>query len=421
MFRYMLYDLKQYLNVKYGIVLEDEVVSHLLWADDLVLLSETPEGLQEHLAGLQNFCGLFQMIVNEKKTKIMHFGNSVDFSFSLNNKVLETVDEYKYLGVIFNPTKTLRGDIFKRTWSYFSEKGNKASFAFLKKFNSLGKLTPDIALKLFDTNTTSILDYASEIWSKTKPIDCVERVQLSFLKLMLGVKGSTCNISVLGETGRYPLYLNHIVKTVKYWIRLVNCKQEDRLVKKAFNVQRTLLAAGYNVWLSKVFNILHDYDLLQYWDNDCNLDDLNNILKQKVYECYDVKWSQELEKYPILTLYKQFKTCHGIEKYLQCIRDSKLRRNISKLRLSSHHLHIETGRHCRPKLPREERLCLICNKGNIEDEIHFLFLCPKYTEERVYFFNNILQEDDSILIDDNLLQSYAPEGPRSGPEGACLD
>ena len=206
-------------------------------------------------------------------------------------------------------------------------------------------LTPDIALKLFDTNTTSILDYASEIWSKTKAIDCLERVQFGFIKHILGVKGSTCNLAILGETGRYPLYLNHIVKTVKYWIRLMKCNHGDRLVKKAFNVQQTLLATGYNVWLGKVFTILHDYDLLQYWNDDCNLDELYNILRQKVYDYYNLIWYQSLDKYPILSLYKQFK-------YLQCIWDYKLRRSISKLRLSSHQLHIETGRHCRPKLER---------------------------------------------------------------------
>ena len=45
-------------------------------------------------------------------------------------------------------------------------------------------------------------------------------------------------------------------------------------------------------------------------------------------------------------------------------------------------LHIETGRYVRPRLPAEERLCKICNSGEIEDEKHFLLKCQKYNFER---------------------------------------
>ena len=52
----MLADLKTYLHIEHGIVLDDEVLTHILWADDLVLMSSTAEGLQQQLNGLFNFC-----------------------------------------------------------------------------------------------------------------------------------------------------------------------------------------------------------------------------------------------------------------------------------------------------------------------------------------------------------------------------
>ena len=42
---------------------------------------------------------------------------------------------------------------------------------------------------------------------------------------------------------------------------------------------------------------------------------------------------------------------------------------------SNHDLLIEKGRHSKPKIPREERICNLCNSNEIEDEIHFLFHC----------------------------------------------
>ena len=41
-----------------------------------------------------------------------------------------------------------------------------------------------------------------------------------------------------------------------------------------------------------------------------------------------------------------------------------------KFCISNHNLYIEVGRHCKPKVPREERLCKVCVQNEIEDEIH---------------------------------------------------
>ena len=114
MFRYILSDLKNYLHNEYGVILQDEVIVHLLWADDLVLIGDSPDGLQKQLDGLHRFCSKYQLIVNEMKTKIMLYGKCDNtFNFIFNDKELQTVEEYKYLGVVLNSTKTVRGDIFK--------------------------------------------------------------------------------------------------------------------------------------------------------------------------------------------------------------------------------------------------------------------------------------------------------------------
>ena len=51
-----------------------------------------------------------------------------------------------------------------------------------------------------------------------------------------------------------------------------------------------------------------------------------------------------------------------------------IRRAITKLRISSHRLKIETGRYL--KLEVNKRLCNKCDLNKIEDEIHFLLECP---------------------------------------------
>ena len=57
------------------------------------------------------------------------------------------------------------------------------------------------------------------------------------------------------------------------------------------------------------------------------------------------------------------------------------------MRISTHKLRIETGRY--NKIPREERLCNLCNSNKIEDETHFLLYCPRYSSIRDMFFSKI--------------------------------
>ena len=48
-------DLESYLTTAHGICINDEIIVHLLWADDLILFSDTFYGLQTQLNGLKHF------------------------------------------------------------------------------------------------------------------------------------------------------------------------------------------------------------------------------------------------------------------------------------------------------------------------------------------------------------------------------
>ena len=70
-----------------------------------------------------------------------------------------------------------------------------------------------------------------------------------------------------------------------------------------------------------------------------------------------------------------FKTEPGREDYLREIRNVKIRTQLTKFRLSDHHLMIEKGRH--KGLDKTVRFCPFC-VDKVEDEIHFLIKCPLY-------------------------------------------
>lgn len=77
-----------------------------------------------------------------------------------------------------------------------------------------------------------------------------------------------------------------------------------------------------------------------------------------------------------LRMYKFFKQVFQKEFYLTCVTTTKYRVALTKLRVSSHHLAIETGRYHKPSaLPVEQRLCASC--AQVRDELHLLCHCSR--------------------------------------------
>ena len=58
---------------KLGIKIGTITIRHYLFADDLILASETPSGQQKLIHGLEEFCKQWHMIVNLSKTSVSVF------------------------------------------------------------------------------------------------------------------------------------------------------------------------------------------------------------------------------------------------------------------------------------------------------------------------------------------------------------
>ena len=58
-----------------GAQLNDMFLSILMFADDVLLLSSSANGLRKHLSSLQTFCHKWNLRINTEKTKICIFGN----------------------------------------------------------------------------------------------------------------------------------------------------------------------------------------------------------------------------------------------------------------------------------------------------------------------------------------------------------
>ena len=87
--------------------------------------------------------------------------------------------------------------MFSKNYTYLSEQAKKALYA-IKSYTtpSLGKLHPNLALKLFDSLISPILMYGFEILYNGREQTDFEKIHLSYLKNMLGVRIQTPTLAI---------------------------------------------------------------------------------------------------------------------------------------------------------------------------------------------------------------------------------
>jgi len=105
-----------------------------------------------------------------------------------------------------------------------------------------------------------------------------------------------------------------------------------------------------------------------------------SVVTQRLSDTFVQNWNERLHTSTRANFYKHI-SVFQFQPYLNICNVNKFRVNLSKLRMSSHRLNIETGRWARPTpIPLDQRKCTVCNK--LEDEFHFILECTIYTELR---------------------------------------
>ncbi|KAL2089119.1 hypothetical protein ACEWY4_016018 [Coilia grayii] len=130
-----------------GLKLLDREIKCLLFADDLLLLSPSAEGLQESLNILNEYSQTWALTINMEKSKIIVFQRKHSkinnkYNFTTGPHILEQVKEYCYLGLIISSTGQFDSAIKNLT-----EKARKTYYILRKtllQFNPPVKMWPII-------------------------------------------------------------------------------------------------------------------------------------------------------------------------------------------------------------------------------------------------------------------------------------
>ena len=289
----------------------------LLYADDTIFIAEFPTDLQNALDGMYDYCKLWHLSVNTEKTKVVIFSKGKlrkKPTFEFDNKNLEMVDEYKYLGIIMN----FNGK-FNVAVRNLREQAQKAMFSLINKTHKLN-LPIDLQIELFESTTIQpILLYGCEIWGKNSNSNIVESFHLKYLKNMLKLKKSTPSLMVYGELGKTLLEIKINTRMLSFWSRILN-SNEKKLSHLLYKLIYKLHVNNiyHSEWVLCIKKLLIEIGEPSLWEKQevLNTRHFKALCKTKLKDLYIQNWFTLLKESKCCANYRSFKQSFNLEKYL---------------------------------------------------------------------------------------------------------
>ena len=317
---------------------------------------------------------MWHLKVNVDKTKIIIFSRGKirkHRNFFFGSLPLETVEDYTYLGMVFNFDGTFTKAIQKQI-----QQGTKAMYSLLTKARRLC-LPIDITCDIFEKTVVPVLTYGCEIWGCGNLIP-IEIFYKKFLKIILKLNTRTPSVIVYGEAGKLPISNIVYKRMLSYWIRV----SEDKNSKYS-NIMFNLISKLHNSgayffqWPNKIKTLLDTCHFANLWrdqENYSTKKHLKNAIFKELDNVEEQKWLNEINNSSSCLIYRIFKKNLDFEPYL-----TKLpflhRLNFSKFRCKNNKLPVN-------KYVSVSKICELCNSDDNGDEYHYVFLCDYFSNSR---------------------------------------
>ena len=373
-----------------GVRVGEGVVRCLMFADDVVLLSSTKEGLQRSLDIAGDFSRKWRFKFNfgRDKTAVMVFGGTGrEESWTLTGRVVPIVQSYKYLGVKLVDRRKGKWGEQRRVMLA------KARGAFWKAWGlgvAGGWLSVRAAKGLWVSLVQPILEYGAEV-------DCGHWEEAEVLlrlagRMCLGVGREVPNEVVMGELGLWTVRARREYLMLTYWGK-VSRQGGGTVVGAVYREGRRRLEAGIagrGEWCVRVKGLLGSLGMEERWVKEDVRDEgsWRREVWKLVREKEGLRWREGIARKPSLGLYFSVKK-ELKEEWFLGLSQVWVRRWV-RLRASASCLEVSAGR--RRRVMRDRRVCG-CGEG-VEDEYHFLDMCARWREERRGVWEELMKWDE---------------------------
>ena len=326
-----------------------ESVHSLMLMDDTALLATSRENLLKRYDALVQFCEEYDMVINADKTKLMVINGSKEDrrSFTKGGLTISHTESYVYLGSPFSAKGSVVADIQEHAnlkmkqinkFIIFCSKNQSMPFAYKKT--------------VFEAVLTTKLIYGCESWF-TEDYKSIELQYMRALRALLGVRKQTPNQVVLTECGM--IELKELVRKCQQ--RFINSKLIDPEEP-----------------LSKIYRLCQQ--------NNTNAFRCLQRAKEFVFDAearrkQAMNSSGKTRTVTYRNINPQF-SVHSMYNSTNRYYPDYRRVEVTRFRVGSHRLKVETGRWSRT--PRELRVCSCGTGVAVQDEGHVVFDCD-YTED----------------------------------------
>ena len=378
----------------------------LLYADDIVLISDSPEGMQRQLDALHSFAEDSGLSVNLGKTKVMVFNTTPQWvgrsapTFTYGQDIVEYTDAYTYLGAVFTgPRFTLRRAAETRLTRAYAALGGLERMCSQVQFQE-----PRTKLWLFDTLVASAMLYGAQVWGPS--VDHtgwrrMERPLVSMISHMIRAKASVPHAITRAELAAPPMEIEALTRSVSFIHGLWDTPR-DRYARLALESSRQVAMQGdTSCWYAQMTSWFqrHGFSMDRLPPFQYSLDapslsltrlEITRLIRQDLIQLDTrrtwIEPTQELDTK--MAFYREHLlqlTGDGFvirPSYMDTHLSHGLRCAIGQIRTSSHQLEIETGRF--RDIPAAMRICRLCHTEP-ETELHYICHCTVYYEIRGRF------------------------------------
>ena len=337
----------------------------LMLMDDTVIVATSRHRVTEKLKVLNDFCHSSGMIINSSKTKFMVINGNEEDRQPLKEGALivNNCDAYTYLGLIFTQDGKMTTAVKAQC---------NAKMPHVVKFEAFIKKNSDMPFevkkKVFSAALASAILYGCETWLSPVSIESAAPMYHSCVRSLLGVRKTTASDLCLVEAGLPSL--PERTKTAQHKVIWNLIHEREHMVDDPF-AHVWKMASEANTPCARYIHSLEIFDPQQ--EREKLISRIRNSARTK-FITYQTLMNPRLEQ-------------HGM--YLTAEVREYQRLTVTKFRLSSHNLAVETGRWSRK--PREARLCPLCRV--VQDECHALAECQMNNDARALYNVNFSLPD----------------------------
>lgn len=367
-----------------------DLLAGLLWADDVAIVADSPEGLQTAFDLITSWCNEWLMTVNNGKCGVMIVGTNpkVDHEslqklvetkpFKLSGRNVDLCQVYKYLGVQISYDLSWGAAISARI-----EATRKAVFACGKVLRNRD-LSVYIRYRYFEAVVMPSALYGSELWANELIVcEKLEKMIAIGLRMIVGAQPSTSRVALGWEMGYVPFHIrvaSRRMRLFQKWEKLdASLTTSAVWAKRIFDSRQTIKGRAWS-WFRRTKHMVKKWLFVA---NASTAGDSKSVATSAALSWYR-GWAREDNQVSARQLIAELHkddTDLSLAPYLRVAGSNA--RILMKIRTGALWLNDRVSRF----VIERASTCMSCfdavsHTGVKENLGHFLMECPRYNEER---------------------------------------